>query len=287
MTTQIGLGWFLRDDLNIGKIVGHGGSTYYHNSMLSVLPKHKLGVVILTNSSEKGDLISEVTDTALKLAVTIKTGQEHAEDIVKPDVATRALTPKEQEKFVGQYAASMGYINVIKKGDTLVTEIDGTTLEIVAREDGHYNLSYNFLGFIPMAMEELKNASLSMETISGHALVLINVDDESYIFGEKINPVPISAAWKNRLGGYEIINLAKGEGIHPEKNALRELDGLLMLEYSFPEFAENQILIPIQPISDTEAIILGMGRGMRETLRIINVEGKEQVISSGYIFQKK
>ncbi len=46
---QIGLGWFLRNNLNIGTIAEHGGATLYHNSLLSLVPEQRLGVVLLSN----------------------------------------------------------------------------------------------------------------------------------------------------------------------------------------------------------------------------------------------
>lgn len=248
------------------------------------MPEHKLGVVILSNSPADGNLISKVTNAALKLAVEIKTGRKQPADTDtdKPKVATRGLTPQELEKFAGQYVTVYGYVNVIKKGDKLITEIDDRKLEIVAREDGRYDIRYKFLGLIPLQPEEIKNTSLSLKKISGHELILIHTQkDKKYIFGEKIKPVPISTAWKNRLGEYVIVNL-NDDGI-TENAVLREQDGILMLEYSIP----NNIVIPIEPVSKNEAVILGMGWNKRETIRIIKLNGKEHIAYSGYLLQKK
>ena len=166
MGSKIGLGWFLHDSPNIGTIVWHGGTMYYHNSLLSVLPEHKLGVVILSNSPADGNLISKVTNAALKLAVEIKTGRKQPADTDtdKPKVATRGLTPQELEKFSGQYVTYYGCVNVIKKGDKLITEIDDRKLEIVAREDGRYDIRYKFLGLIPLQPEEIKNTRCQPRT---------------------------------------------------------------------------------------------------------------------------
>lgn len=60
-----------------------------------------------------------------------------------------------------------------------------------------------------------------------------------------------------------------------------------MLEYSFSEFDMNNLALPIAPISDTEAIILELGRGMQETIRIVKVNGAEYVAYSGYLLRKK
>jgi hypothetical protein len=139
----------------------------------------------------------------------------------------------------------------------------------------------------PIAPDELSQFSLSLKNISGHDVGLAHTEGQTFVFGEKIKPVPISSSWRNRLGQYEIINLTKGEALVPEKCAIKEQDGFLMLEYSMPTFDINNLSLPIAPMSDHEAIVLGLGRGMRETVRIIKVNGKELLAYSGYLLQKK
>jgi hypothetical protein len=92
---------------------------------------------------------------------------------------------------------------------------------------------------------------------------------------------------RSRLGEYEIVNLAEGEAMVPEKCALRERDGFLMLEYSIPAFGMNNLTFPIAPVSDHEAIVLGLGRGMRETVHLKTVNGEELIAYSGYLLRKK
>ncbi len=43
---------------------------------------------------------------------------------------------------------------------------------------------------------------------------------------------------------------------------------------------------PIAPVSDTEAVILGLGSGMGETIRTVSIDGKEGLQYSGYHFRK-
>lgn len=55
-STKIGLGWFLNTNgmpalKNAGTVASHGGGTILFRSQLFILPEHKLGVVVLSNSS--------------------------------------------------------------------------------------------------------------------------------------------------------------------------------------------------------------------------------------------
>jgi hypothetical protein len=53
-----------------------------------------------------------------------------------------------------------------------------------------------------------------------------------------------------------------------------------------PVLSFKIIQVPLQPISDTEAIILGLGRTRGETLRAIEVAGGERLRYSGFVGRK-
>jgi len=284
---QIGLGWMLRHQENIGTIAEHGGATLYHYSQLSVAPEHKLGVVVLANAHPQGDLMITLVNSALKLAVAAKTGQSIPLETDKPTITTRSLTPKEQSLGAGQYATSVGYVKLTPEGQSLTTEVNGHAIDLVARQDGSYGIRYKLFGLFPIEPAELAQFSLSLKTISGHDLGLAHTNDQTFVFGEKIKPVPVSTTWHNRIGQYEIINLTPGEALIPEQCALKKLDGFLMLEYSIPTIDIKQLSLPIAPISEHEAIILGLGRGMQETVRIVNLNGEDLIAYSGYFLRKK
>jgi hypothetical protein len=282
-----GLGWFLSNEPNIGMVAGHDGATLYHTSLLNIAPEQKLGVVTLANSRPKSNALVKINDAALKLAAAIKNGRQPDLDEVAPPPATRALTPEERAGLAGQYATSLGYINLSDEDGSLRTELDGKTMELVRREDGQLSLRYLLWGFIPIQPEELTKFALSLRNIVGHEVITAQTQGFTFLFGEKIKPKQIPTSLQSRLGEYEIVNLAEGEALIPEKCALRERDGLLLLEYSIPAFGMNNIALPIQALSENEAIVLGLGRGMRETVRLTTVNGKELVGFSGYLLQKK
>ncbi len=63
-------------------------------------------------------------------------------------------------------------------------------------------------------------------------------------------------------------------------------DGFLVVEYFAPLVADERIGFPISPISESEAVILGIGNGMGETIRTVNDNGNEFLEYSGYRFRK-
>jgi hypothetical protein len=55
------------------------------------------------------------------------------------------------------------------------------------------------------------------------------------------------------------------------------------MSYRLPVLSDQTIQVPLQPVSDTEAIILGLGRTRGETVRAVTVNGEERLRYSGYI----
>ena len=73
---QIGLSWFLSDtDLGYaGRLCWHNGETMGFVSHLEILRDQKLGVVVLINEAEAGNVATAIAKQTLKLALADKTG---------------------------------------------------------------------------------------------------------------------------------------------------------------------------------------------------------------------
>ncbi len=104
--------------------------------------------------------------------------------------------------------------------------------------------------------------------------------------GERLRPVPVPAQWLGRTGEYEIANLGE-DAVLLEKVRLRAGDGFLFVDYSIPLLFPGTVSFAVAPISDTEAVIRGFGRGMGETIRVVKVNGENMLSYSGYLLRKK
>jgi hypothetical protein len=58
--------------------------------------------------------------------------------------------------------------------------------------------------------------------------------------------------------------------------------GALVLHYTLPEAPGYRAGIVLRPINDDEAISEGLGRFTGETYRVINIQGEERLLYSGY-----
>lgn len=287
---RVGLAWMLSglggiDIRNAGPVAHHGGATINHRSQLAVLPEQKLGVVVLSNSATAGPVVNKVATELLKLALEVKSGIKQPE---KTELAAGegSFSKEELQAYEGNYATMAGVIGITKKSDYLTAEIMGNLLRLAPRADGLLGLQYRLLGIIPISLGELDRIGISRSRVNGREIVKANMNGQEMLVGERINPAPVPVEWQKRLGEYEIVN-AGDDAVMVDGIRVRLERGVLMVEYGMPLFADQRMTVAIVPVSASEAVISGLGRGMGETIRIVNVGGEEMIRYSGYLLKKR
>lgn len=317
LSFRVGLGWMLGglggiEIKNAGPVAHHGGSTLYHRSQLVILPEQKLGVVVLANSASGGSVVNKVATETLKHALEAKSGitqpvrqlptpkafkeePKSAATAVLQKPAARSqtakeerkqLTPEELQAYEGSYDTIVGLVTVKNKTDYLEAGLFNKSVRLVPRPDGLLDISYKFLGLFPVSLGELDQLRIDRETVNGRDILKVVSDGSELLAGERLQPVPIPEKWQLRTGEYEIIN-AGDDTVLVEKLRLRYAEGLLTAEYTMPHFSEQVMSLALAPISDTEAVICGLGRGKGETIRVITKNGQELLAYSGYLLRKK
>ena len=285
---DIGLGWFLiRQGIDgTDKVISHGGGTPCFFSQMIGLPEHKLGVVVLSNSCSGGSTVADVGVAALKLALEAKTGyrQSLKTKITKAPVAEHP-SDEQLDKFVGRYATWLGLINVSRDDDRLKAKISGWDFDLVPLTDGKFSIVFKLFGMFSIRHLygiDLDNVTLNPVVVDGRSIVVMRFKGRDQIFGERVTPQAIPESWLARLGTLEV--QGTDNNMRFSGNRLVNDDGILVMSYrlKMPVLPETKASLPIRPISDKEAIILGLGRGMGETVRIVNVGGKEVLRFSGY-----
>lgn len=132
--------------------------------------------------------------------------------------------------------------------------------------------------------DSLKHQRFVFRELAGRTVFQLLVDTAIVSNGERIEGAPLAETWKQRLGHYEVTN----PGAFPWfKVASLEYDESTNLLRAFlsgngtfsPDFA-------LRPISDAEAVVLGLGPGAGEIFQIKNVNGEEHLRYSGYEFRQ-
>ncbi|MEK6802177.1 MAG: hypothetical protein AABZ34_05880 [Nitrospirota bacterium] len=124
--------------------------------------------------------------------------------------------------------------------------------------------------------------TFSHAMMAGHDLLIGRTNQTSrMVVGERIHPVPIPSAWHHRVGSYEIIDLGEEEALL-DRLRLSIQDGFLVLTGRFTKPTPFEFIHALEPLSDTEAIVMGLGLGGGETFDVLQEAGEEGYRYSGY-----
>jgi len=288
---RIGLGWFLNDpDIrNGGLVVSHGGTLSLFHSQLTLLPEHKLGVVVLSNSSGAVHVVSRIAEETLKIALEEKTGikQPALERMGKEPVIPWPETLLKD--YAGHYATGLRVFTVRAKNGKLHTRLMGRKVQLVLHPSGRFSLRYRLFGLIPVKLGQFEQVKFSVDSIQGRKILALHHKGKRHLLGEKIEASPVTEAWLRRVGEYGLVDPGNYLPVI-EKAELKYEDQFLMLDVRIPmlgDYGIERLQFAIQPVSDTEAVLLGLGRNMGETIQVVIDHGGERLHYSGLRFEKK
>ncbi len=284
---KMGLGWMLSgvDVPGAGIVASHGGTTLNYHTMLAVLPEHKLGVVVLSNSAGAQAAVAKVTEQTLKLALEAKRGITHPE---RPFVEQKrvALTGDDLHDYAGYFETLIGLVKVENRDGELIAELMGFNFELVKHEDGEFGVRLKLLGFIPVANQQMKEMKLSLHRINGREVLAYKKDGQAMLIGEKLHPQPLPEYLNDYVGEYDIVN--PHDGPVPENiRVVREGD-LLVGEFNSSIMPGFLFRTAFQPApAQGELIMAGVGSGKGETLRVAKIGGEAHMYFSGFDLKKK
>jgi CubicO group peptidase (beta-lactamase class C family) len=293
---RVGLGWFLSavegniiSIENAGKVAHHEGGTIRFASEIAALPDNKLGVAVLVNSMKGMAAAQKIASQALALALEAKTGIHQPEQ--QNSLNTGAMLTREvSKKYIGNYAMGFGFglFRVYgKNSGNLFLDMFGNTFHLSPHADGSLEPRYYLLGFIPLNLKALASFRISMVDRGEHEFLVVRAGGQELCAGEKIKPRPIPPAWLNRLGKYVWANPDSGEFVIIDGLRLDYRDNVLLADFRVWSQPGTVLSVPIEPVSDTEALLLMRITGMGETIRFITIGQEEQLSYSGYNFRKK
>ncbi len=278
-----GLIWILGDpELEYaGRLCWHDGASVFFHSHLEILLDHQLGVVVLSNSATAVSVVRDVAKQALKLALKEKAGIEPVE-LSAPPYSPYITWPQEElEALAGVYVTFAGY-DLIKAVTGGLEWVHGAepAKKLVPLENGWFSVAGS------------QDFQIEFGEVSGRD-VMVWHGEWTYVVGEKYNPVPVPTVWHERLGRYEITNLAPEDCSRFVPKEVRmvylsieleEEDGMLVIELRDGWAARLQLVI--EPLTDTLGFIHGLGRHKGGSVQIVMVDGQEQIKLWGSLYSK-
>ncbi len=285
---KMGLGWLLADlpDVKVtglGTVASHAGGTFHFLSQLATLPDHKLGAVVMCNSSTSTEIVNKIAAALLTSAMEAKSGIA-SKEATPADTSTSVtpLSPAQLAEYEGRYGTAFGMMKVARSGEHLRAEAMGKSFRLVPRSRQELGIEYKWLGVFPIDLGPLGKMTFSHATMAGRdVLIARNHQQSRMVMGERIHPVPIPSAWLRRVGRYEIIDLPAEEVI-VDQLRLSVQDEFLVVTGRITRPKPVEFTFALEPLSDTEAVVTGLGVGAGETLEVIHQSGEEFGQFSGY-----
>lgn len=286
-----GLGWVLTDPgLDYaGGICQFTGATIGFTSHLEILLNHQLGVIVSTNSDQKNAMktAGEVGRETLKLALRDKTGIEPAKTSGPANLPDAGWPQEKLKALAGIYVTEQSY-DIIKAvpGGLEWTVNGGAPQKLVPLKNRRF------------AAPDSQELQVEFARISGrdvmilHGMSVYGMSSYSNLGGERYDPVKTPAAWRNRLGKYEITNLYTDDcskflpeelWMVPYSIDLAERNGMLVIKYPLQG---TPVWLVIEPVSDTVGLIRGLGNDKGGAVQIIVVNGQKQLQVWGCLFKK-
>ncbi len=279
-----GLGW---DGVNhppvnyAGNLASKNGMTEVYRANMAVLPNRDLGLAVTFSSpaSFGGGPLHFI----LQLAVNDKYGIPAPTNMVYFPAATQAVSQAELDALAGVYASGEGYHRVETGSGslTLVYHADGDGTQVITnmllRTDGWFSAG------------DAPTNGILITNIAGRATL---VRRDSYIgcaitniAGEQFDPVPISAAWSNRLGKSWFVlddspvSYSPVEGDSPSLTFATN-DGVLLIESD--DYAGLHVL---SPTNDNVAFVCGLVNEDDSAVQVFTSNTFEYLCFGGYTWQ--
>ena len=123
-----------------------------------------------------------------------------------------------------------------------------------------------------------------MARIAGHDVLIGSVDDDPAVVGEKLQPPAARDPMIEYVGKYELVN--QGLGVTPTRLALLYEDGMFIAECAFAQLPQMVFRVSVNPISDSEALISGLGPSRGETIRFYKNGNERHMRYSGLDLRK-
>jgi CubicO group peptidase (beta-lactamase class C family) len=278
-----GLGWFLEQGSipGCGRVVRHGGTTLGYAAELILLPEDDLGIAVLANADGARGVLTLLAEEVLARMLEQRPAPAPAELFL--GALERAWADARAEDIAGDYATDLGMIAFHPEAGTLCACMLGETVPISRRPGGWYAVARDGQA-LPAALESLAGLELQTRRVDGREVVVARRDGRETLLGERVKPLDPEGPWPQRAGRYEVLNADPGFPV--EDLAIRRRDGHLCLTYRMPRLSAARIQVPLGPLSETEAVILGLGRTRGETVRVVAGPEGEQLRWSGLIARR-
>jgi CubicO group peptidase (beta-lactamase class C family) len=145
--TSYGLGWFLKDRQGLEEI-GHGGNTRGFTADMFFLPKHRIGMVLLTNLGLANQFLGSVEQRLMEvlfgaeskaeaMVAAEKKALDEAAEVMRGRIKTDAESTAWIGEYIGRYASEeLGTARISRVAEGFGIELESGSSKLGAEQSG-------------------------------------------------------------------------------------------------------------------------------------------------------
>lgn len=288
---RVGFGWQFFDSARpaAGRFarIGIGAPRYRGDLRLSL--DHGIAVAVLGNSTEAGELVFELSGRIMDRMLEIKAGIEPAprgnrrREFSEPPASIPLPDGVEADTLARRYVSPIGLLTLEPRGEGWQADLLGRPVQVRARSDGWYALSYRLLGVVRLNFGFLNRVAIRPVRVDGERMLLAWFDGEIYAVASRFEPPPFDPALEALIGDYRVGNpdlLFEQIGIR--RIRAERCEDALCFSYELPFFISLRARVPVIPDGPNHLRIPGTGALLGERLERFEHEGRPALRYSGY-----
>ena len=184
--------------------------------------------------------------------------------------------------MTGRFASASGIVKIVKHNNALRVMMQDQQFSLNSVDDKWYSLKLLLFGFIPVKIASIDSLHLTVRTIDDQRILGVDQYGLQVPFGIEYEPVPVPAAWAESAGNYL---LTTDDKLPPFDSLSLALEGdVLILRTTARKIGKMAMVL--QPISDTEAKVLGFGRAGGVIVELLNQHNQKKIRTLGMEFNK-
>lgn len=290
MDMRTGLGWMLNsigpDTLrNAGLVAHHGGATPHFSSQMYLVPEHRLGVIVASNSANTSTLVDTVARRALDMVLESKKGIRQPPPAPGFEPLPTGWTEAQMRTWEGHYTTIAGHARVERSGNSLLAHTGNQVLSLLPGADGSAGLRYKLLGLLPLSIGALEQVTLFRRQVQGREVLVARSGGQELLLGERITPQDqtLAAGW---LGTYRPVGPASGDTTDPVDSITLYLDhqALIARVHMAESEGGQEEFLPVRIVSDREARALRGLADHGDVVRLQTIDGRPGFEASGLRF---
>ena len=271
---MIGMPWMLgRAEIAGGGLYAeHSGSMMNYSSQVLLYPELEFGVILLANS---GDAVPALKRLSRDIAHTVFSRDRRAPADVAAPRRIPVSKPARGEPSRKQFVASVGLVELDTANASICACDQNRKIDLVSLPDGWFEMP---AGRRPVAKR------IAERTIDGQRVLVMESNGETRRIGARVQDSQNPFDWRDKFGRYRVIN--PDDGFPVTDMRLFRDHGVVFLSYRLPRLTRQTIMLPIAPLSETEAITQGLGRAGGETVIARQADGETRLVFSGFVARK-